>query len=159
MIKALISDLSRTLLFPADEKNPLTLNDQYRELMAKNNGFIDFWQYFTFNGELLDAYLALKLPVYIFTSDTIQDDPAMTILLKGKVLEIFSAKRSGLFKDDSYAYEFICKQKIGIKPEEALFIDDNSKFLEAARKAGLLTIKYSDNPAAIKALNSLTKST
>jgi len=73
MIKAIVSDFSRVLLFPKDKSYQGSLNALHKELSEKPSyNALDF---FELNVGLLDFYKSLKdrIPVYIFTSDVIQD--------------------------------------------------------------------------------------
>ena len=52
----------------------------------------------------------------------------------------FSAKM-GLIKPDPEIFLAVCRD-LSIKPEETLFVDDNAKNTEGARKAGLMTYLF-----------------
>lgn len=73
MIKAIVSDFSRVLLFPKDKTYQDSLNILHKELSQKPN--YNVLDYFELNIKLLDFYKSLKdkTPVYIFSSDAIQD--------------------------------------------------------------------------------------
>ena len=78
MLKALITDLSRVLLFPKEAEFTGSLNGLHEKLF-KEEGDYDFWKYFEINQELLAFYAELNkdLPVYVFTSKYIQEYPPL----------------------------------------------------------------------------------
>lgn len=149
MIQAIVSDFSRVLLFPADDSYHEGLNKLNRELLAQGPGY-DFWHYFRLNQELLDFYESLGLPLYIFTSDTIQDHPAVRGKLGG-FKRVMSAKDLGIRKADSDAYEVVAREA-GRRPDELLFIDDQPAHVEAAAAAGYRTILYESNRQTMDAV-------
>lgn len=77
MVKAIVSDVSKVLLFTKDENYKGSLNGLYRE--NKNKEGFRFFDYFRFNTELLDYYnkISGNLDLYIFTRDIIQKDPEL----------------------------------------------------------------------------------
>lgn len=156
MIKALLFDFSRTLLFPHDKTYIGGLNDLYKKLST--NSDFNFLETFELNGELIDYIEAVKdkLPSYIFTSESIQDDPAIIDKLNSTFTKIFSAKKMGISKKDPRAYEFIAKE-LNFNPNEILFIDDSLENIEVAINAGLETMHYKDN-SIINVLKNLFKS-
>ncbi len=158
MIKAILSDFSETILFPKNIKNHHNLNGLHHELM-REYGEYNAWDYFVINEELLNFYQSLKpqLPLYVFTTDTVQDQPQ----IKERLLEIFddviSAKVYKIDKKTPEAYQFIA-QKINQNSEEILFIDDREINLEPATKAGFQTLQYIDNEQLVKDIKKLINS-
>ncbi len=73
MIKAVVTDFSRVLLFPIDDSYIGGLNALNNKLLAENPQY-SFWEYFRVNKELLDYYRELnsQVPVFVFTTETIQ---------------------------------------------------------------------------------------
>jgi len=57
-------------------------------------------------------------------------------------------------KPDVRIYRRVLK-KIGLKPQETVFIDDMRTFIAGARKAGMHTIHFKGRPALIKTLRRL----
>lgn len=155
MIKAVIFDLARVLLFPKDEKYQGTLNSLYKDASARE-GFV-FFDHFVLNEDLL-RYIELNLlgryRLYIFTSGTIQNAPQLKLRISSIFQRVFSAEFIGLEKDDKKAYDFVIKE-INITYPEALFIDDDQRNLDAASSTGLQTIRYIDNHQIINHLTAL----
>jgi HAD superfamily hydrolase (TIGR01549 family) len=147
MIKALLSDFSRVLLFPVDEADKGGLNERYQKL--ESQGRYDFGQYFRFNHELLDFYqtIGAQIDLYIFTSEFIQQHPAVEAEMKNVFKHIFSAADLGVSKKDPQAYKIII-EKIGLSPAEILYLDDNKVNFDAAKEAGLAVILYESNEQA-----------
>lgn len=143
MIKALLFDFSRTLLFPTDKNYLGGLNSLYRELQQKEN--FKFLEHFELNNELLNYLVTVKnkFGLYIFTSESIQEDPAIKSDLAIIFTKVFSAKETGLSKKDPKSYELIAKE-LNISPNEILFIDDSQENLNAAKIAGLNTLICKD---------------
>lgn len=144
MIKALVSDFSRVLLSPVDNTYTGGLNDLHQELAAR--GDYDFWQYFKLNQDLLTFYQRInkQVAIYMFTSEYIQEDPALQPKLTGIFKNIFSGARIGLRKSDPQAYKTIT-ERIGLKPEEILYIDDKQTNLDIAQEAGLNALLFESN--------------
>ncbi|HMT19362.1 MAG TPA: hypothetical protein PKD15_04965, partial [Candidatus Saccharibacteria bacterium] len=92
-IVAIITDFSRVLLFPTDNNYAGSLNELNNRLM-KDDPDYTFLDYFSLNKELLAFYreLQTELPVFIFTSDSIQEHPAIKEGLAQTFRGVFSAK-------------------------------------------------------------------
>jgi len=60
----------------------------------------------------------------------------------------------GMQKPDPRIYQ-ICCQRLGINPEQAIFLDDIGRNVKAARALGMQTIKVSDPVLALKELEAL----
>jgi len=60
----------------------------------------------------------------------------------------------GMQKPDPRIYQ-ICCQRLGVKPEQAIFLDDIGRNVKAARALGMQTIKVSDPLVALKELEAL----
>lgn len=143
MIKVIVTDFSRVLLFPTDNNYIGGLNVLNNALLQSDPDY-DFTKHFRLNNELLDYYSSLKLPVYIFTSETIQEHPAIKDKLEGVFTNIFSAKHMKLNKKDKTAYETIAS-KLSLQPSEILYIDDDQGNINAAKAAGFHVILYKSN--------------
>lgn len=157
MIKAIISDFSRTLLFPKDKTYEGSLNQLYKELKEKD-GF-KFFDYFEWNQLLEEFYekllLEKKIDVYIFTTEKIQEDPEVYPYTQRIFSDVFTVEdTNNLTKDNSEAYELLT-DKLELRPEEILFIDDSENNLTAARSAGLNVIQYKNLPRLINDFSKL----
>jgi FMN phosphatase YigB (HAD superfamily) len=150
VIRAIVSDFSRVLLFPVDDSYQGGLNALNDRLLSENNMY-DFWQFFKLNQELLDNYVSLRLPVYIFTSDKVQDHPAVKQKLSQSLEGVISAKQLNVKKTNSEAYMSVARQ-LGYRPDELLYVDDQQNNLDAARKAGLAVILHRSNKQTLSEL-------
>jgi FMN phosphatase YigB (HAD superfamily) len=143
MVKALLFDLARTLLFPKDKTYQGGLNDMYKKVAA-TPGF-KFFDYFDVNRELLhyiDQARNLR-PVYVFTTETIQNDPALNDLLTQYFKKVYSAMEMGVSKKDPETYKRVAGE-MGFDITEILFIDDSLPNIEAAKNSGMPTLQYKD---------------
>ena len=66
----------------------------------------------------------------------------------------FPSHEVGARKPDLKIYRRVLR-KIGLRPEETVFIDDMKSFIEGARKAGMHAILFEGRPALIKTLRKL----
>lgn len=144
MLKAILSDFSRTLLFPKDASYQESLNKLYSTV--KETKDFNFFDHFTWNQELEDFYadlsLKMDISINIFTTETIQEDPALENILCRTFSNIFKVSDiNGLKKDNPAAYIKICSL-LDLKPEEVLFIDDSMVNIKAAEEAGLMVMQY-----------------
>ncbi|MBI4250317.1 hypothetical protein HY622_01905 [Candidatus Uhrbacteria bacterium] len=73
----ILSDLSRVLLFPKDNKYLGGLNELHKKLITEKGGMYPAFTYFELNQELLDYYKSLDSDhiLAVFTTDVIQDHP------------------------------------------------------------------------------------
>jgi methionine salvage enolase-phosphatase E1 len=148
MIKAIISDFSRTLLFPKDTTYTGSLNQLYRDVKDKP-GF-SFFDYFVWNKDLEELYKGIllkdRIKTYIFTTDKIQEDPTMFPYTQTNFAGVFAVKdANGIAKDNPEAYKLL-SFRIEVQTNEIVFVDDSDINLEAAKKAGINTIKYKNIP-------------
>ena len=152
MIKVLLFDFARVLLFPKDENYSGKLNDLYKTV--KDEKHFNFEDVFYFNEELLDYLRTVKdkYKLVMFTSETIQDDLAVVEKLDGIFENIFSAKEMGFTKTDPEAYRFIVSN-LQCNPNEILFIDDNVENVNSAKITGMKTYLFTDNVCLIKTIN------
>ncbi len=157
MIKAIVSDFSRVILFPKDPKYDGSLNTLHKEnLQLSGYNPLDC---FELNIVLLDFYRSQvsKVNFYIFTTDSIQDAPEFKPFLEPIFTKIFSAQKMGVKKNDSDAYMLIARE-LACDPSEIIYIDDAIENIEAAKISGLKTILYSSvNLVAKKVTESLTE--
>jgi FMN phosphatase YigB (HAD superfamily) len=156
MIKAIISDFSRVLLFPKDKNYSGSLNGLHKEMSV--NPQYKFLEHFELNKELLEFYKSLKdtVNLYMFTSETIQDTPELQPDIQPVFKKIFSASKMNINKKESSAYETLTNS-LQLKSNEIVYIDDSPENIDAAAKAGLKTILYSDNSTLISQLRAMLK--
>ncbi|KKR26994.1 MAG: seg [Microgenomates group bacterium GW2011_GWC1_39_7b] len=144
MIKAFLFDFSRTLLFPKDKNYTGGLNSLHKGLSENAN--YRFLDNFELNKELMDYLFSIKekMSIYMFTSETIQETPEIKSGVSKVFSRIFSAKEMGMDKKDPETYKFISNE-LKLEPNEIVFVDDNSKNIEAAKKAGINVFQYKNN--------------
>ena len=137
MTKVILSDLARTFLFVKDPNWTETLNKLYSKLEAEEAGY-DFWDKFYLDYDYLELMKSLKLKysVNMFTSGYIQNHLELQKLFLPVFENIFNEESVGFGKKDKQSYQVIA-QRLGVKPEEIFFIDDDLNYCEAARAAGL----------------------
>lgn len=153
-VKTLITDVSRVLLFPKEKEYGGSLNGLYKEKVLKQEH--SFFNYFEVNTELLAFYRSLRkeISIHILTSDIIQDAPELQPFWDKTITSIFSASKIGTHKSEPAAYRAVLS-KLAIEANETLYIDDNSENIEAARSAGLQTIRYTDNQQVITEIRNI----
>lgn len=150
MITNILFDFSRVILFPKDENYKGLLNDLYRRITQEKSSFLDHYK---FNEELLNFLKPLKGKYHlsIYTTDIVQNDPVARQILDPIFEEIFAANDLGISKKDPKGY-LVIANKLNVKPEHMLFIDDGEANIEAAKEAGLETIHYLSNKQLLKDL-------
>jgi FMN phosphatase YigB (HAD superfamily) len=144
VIKALVSDFSRTILFVKDSSYQGTLNGLYKELSSQ--GLFEFWDYFELNEPLLDIYKSLdpSIKKYIFTTGKIQNDSNLLPYLSEIFNEILTiGDVGGLEKSNSKSYVNLVNL-IQINPSDCLFVDDERANIDAAKSVGINTILYTN---------------
>ncbi|OGG71239.1 hypothetical protein A3F27_00030 [Candidatus Kaiserbacteria bacterium RIFCSPHIGHO2_12_FULL_53_13] len=146
MYTTLLSDFSRVIIKPKDKNYAGALNPIHRDLTEKLGERYGIFDYFELNEKLLDFYRSLKaeLSVNIFTTDILQNHPLLMPRLEPIFENIFSANTLGLSKKEPSAYLFIA-EKLRVRPESIVYIDDQIKNVEAAQEAGLSALHYTDN--------------
>ncbi len=105
-----------------------------------------FLDYFELNRNLLDYIEQVKIakPAYLFTSESIQEDPAIKDILGQYFGKVYSAMELGMSKKDPETYKFIARD-LKLDVSDILFIDDSLSNVEAAINAGMPAIQYKDN--------------
>jgi FMN phosphatase YigB (HAD superfamily) len=159
MTKTIITDLSRVLLFPNDPSYRGSLNDLNNELLKENQHY-SFFDFFRLNDDLLLHFSRINriTPVFIFTSQNIQEHPAIKSTLGSAVSGVLSAQELSVEKSEPEAYEKLV-ESLGLEPEQAVYIDDNQSNLDAAAKIGIKTIRYTNNKATMAKLDHLIRRT
>ena len=157
MIKALVTDFSRVLIFPADDTYVGGLNALQKELTAK--GSYAFWDYFRLNQDLLTFYKELRtqIGVYMFTSEYIQEHPALQSYVDGVFQGVFSGARLGLKKTRVESYTEIARS-IGLPPQQILYVDDHEANGGVARSAGMVVVRFESNSQAMRDIRRMLQS-
>ena len=152
MITTLISDFSKVLLFVKNKAFNGKLNALNKRL-AEEMGDYPFFDYFRLNTELLDFYTLLNkkysISLHIFTTGTIQEKTQLQPFLQPLFRTVFSAHSMRVSKEDPQSYVELAK-KVGAKPHEVIFVDDQQVNCDAAQKASMNTVLYSDNETVQK---------
>jgi FMN phosphatase YigB (HAD superfamily) len=151
MIKCIVSDFSWVLLFPKDPQYQGRLNSLHVELLA--GGDYDFWSYFKLNDELLEYYKTLidQYSLYIFTAEYIQEYPPVKEIISKVFQKVYIAAEMGTTKSNVKAYENLTA-RLGVAPDEILFIDDHQENVDAAAQAGWQTILFENTAKTIAAV-------
>lgn len=154
MIKALLFDFSRTLLFPKDKTYKGNLNALHRQL-SQTPGY-DFLANFELNEEMFTFLNNIKdkYRMYMYTSESIQDTPEIKDKVDSYFDKIYSAEQIMLEKSDPESYKKLAEM-IGLPIQDILFIDDLSVNIAAAKLAGMEVHQYIDNKGVFDKLNSL----
>ena len=149
MIRSVITDFSKVLLFPADKTYLGKLNDLHQDLLK--DGDYDFWKYFELNESLLEFYkkISKSVDVYVFTTGHIQEYPPLKEKLSGIFKDIFISSELGFKKHQNAAYVRLANL-IEMDPGEILYIDDKQENIAAADQTGMMTKLYEDNNSMMK---------
>lgn len=149
--KTFLFDFSRVLLLPLDKTYKEGLNNLYNELKESQN--FNFHNYFILNTELISFLKTIKdlVPLYMYTSEHVQEDPAVNKIVSDLFIKIFSAKRIGFKKTDREGYIYIANI-IHKNPQDIIFIDDNASNVQTATEAGLTAVLYTSNKNLISYL-------
>jgi FMN phosphatase YigB (HAD superfamily) len=141
MIKFIISDFSKVLLFPKDKNYAGKLNDLHKKNLE--SGGYDFWKHFELDQKLFDYYktLSKNYELFIFTSEYIQDYPPVRQILDTVFRKIFIAFEMNVKKDDPIAYQKL-SDLLDCSPEEIIYIDDSQANVDAANKVRMNAILY-----------------
>jgi FMN phosphatase YigB (HAD superfamily) len=145
MIKVILCDFARVLLFPKDSAYSGRLDKLHEKLLTSNNGYNSF-DYFELNEELLQFFTTLQgsISVSLFTTGLNHLVPDIKKRLVPVFDHMFYTGDFGIDKSEADAYTVIA-HKLAKEPGEIIFIDDIAQHVEAARKAGLIGIHYSGN--------------
>ena len=81
-------------------------------------------------------------------------DDIFTVEQVGLFDEITLSYEVGAVKPDAIMYETIAA-KLGVLPEECLFIDDQPRFVEAAKQVGMQALVFEDTQSAIRKIQEL----
>ncbi len=143
-MRKIVFDFSRVILFPKDAVYQGSLNKLYKEISIQT-GF-SFSDNYYLNQELLDYLETLKekVEMIVFTSGVLHEHPEVSP--KISMFNLFI--KSGDYNlDKANPESFYQLAKIlGTPEKELVFIDDSEKNIVAAKKAGLQTHHYVNNP-------------
>ena len=153
MVKAILFDFSRVVLFPKDKKYKGGLNVLHKKLSQKPN--YQLLNHFELNEELIHFLVKQvkdKLPIFLFTFGNIQNEPELAEDVRALFKKIYSAEELNFNKEDSQSFLYIAKD-IGVKPQEIIFIDDKKVNVEAAQRAGLKAFQFMSNGQIINEIS------
>lgn len=151
MIKIVLSDFSRTILYPRDEQYSGSMNSLHEQLCKKED--YDVWEHFAFHEILLSFYknISVKIPVYVLTTKYLQAWPPVKARLDECIRDVFIAEELDLSKSDPVIYCHVA-ETLGIQTDEILFLDDAEKNIAAAAEAGCVTIRFEEEKQAVEDL-------
>ncbi len=123
-MKALVLDLSRTLLFPKDADYEGSLNGLYKKINKEN-----FWDHYYLDYDSIKEKLDLDL--YIFTSGTVQKDKSIWDELKKFFEGIYNPSNVDDQPKDSVQAYLNLAELIGLEPTEIIYVEhtENLYFL------------------------------
>lgn len=141
MIKVLLFDLTHVLLFPADKKSEVLLNDTYKKI-STTEGF-EFFDHFILNQELINFIESQKekYQIILYTTETIQEDPKLAPIILGLFKKVIAGAKLKLHKNEANSYQLIANN-LRVDHSEILYIDDIQENITAAKEAGLSAIQY-----------------
>jgi HAD superfamily hydrolase (TIGR01509 family) len=154
--KVLIIDFSRVLLFPIEDG--IDSLNKHHEALSKNPEY-KLFDHFWLNHELL-GYLekaSKNMPLYIFTDGKLHELPEIIPHLKDTFIAKHTVESLGLNKKQPESYISLAS-RIGVKPEEMIFVDDKATNIAAAEQAGVNAIQYTSNKTTVSKLDNLLKS-
>lgn len=157
MIKSIISDFSRVILFPKNLTYSGGLNALHKKLNKQKN--YNIFDYFYLNDELLSFYKKIKrkVNIYIFTTGTIQNEPKLQKKLSPIFKKITTVQDISFQKNNPEAYLALANM-FGIKEEETVFVDDKYENIRAAGTTNVKVIQYKSAGQTIKKIEELLNS-
>ena len=160
MVRTVISDFSRTILFPRDPIAFIELNELHKREVAKaknKNVFAlnkeDFIltealypleEFFEINNSILQLYKRLKskgISVILFTNSFIPTHPDIKEYMAVFDRIVNVTELGNVTKKEAAAYKLLC-EKYNIVASEAIFIDDDENCIKAAASNGISTIQF-----------------
>jgi len=115
----------------------------------------EFRSHATLNEKLLALILKLKDNFQIAILSNANSASLRDILRDSSIEQLFDeviiSSEIGMIKPSPEIFSHALK-KIGVEPNEAIFIDDNQSFVEAANKLGLIGICFTDFDSLVKQL-------
>jgi len=115
-----------------------------------------FFDHFELNMELLDHLEKIKsrLPIYMFTMETIQGSPEIREQIQEVFSKVFSAMKMGVEKSDPESYKIIARD-LGVDPSEIFYTDDKKENVDAAKSAGCRAVQFENNGQLISELQKI----
>jgi epoxide hydrolase-like predicted phosphatase len=115
-----------------------------------------YWSADDVNWELLD-FIRLLHPRYkVGLLSNAWDDLRQTLHerwnIDGLFDEMIISAKEKMVKPDPRIFH-LALERLGVQPEEAIFIDDIAENVEAARREGMLAIQYQDTQKTLDELN------
>ena len=111
-----------------------------------------FWSADGLNRELVEILPALRERYCLGLLSNANDDLRQVLTERWQIADLFDdmiiSAEVGLLKPDRRIYE-LAVQRLGVQPDEALFIDDMPVNVEGAQIAGLQAFQYIDNTQVI----------
>ncbi|KFP41334.1 Acyl-CoA dehydrogenase family member 10, partial [Chlamydotis macqueenii] len=114
----------------------------------------------SFLSDLIRNEMIKQLPIMAEAVQCIRAEGLKTALLSTNVCLPLDRKhfdvmiepyREGMCKPDPRIYK-LCLRRLGIQPQESIFLDNSSQSLQAAAQLGIRTVKVDDPEAALKEL-------
>ncbi|XP_022103105.1 bifunctional epoxide hydrolase 2-like isoform X2 [Acanthaster planci] len=93
--------------------------------------------------------------IYDLPSEAEEDNPNFFVISGLMFDEVIESCRIGLRKPDLEIYSMACK-RLGVSPQETIFIDDLKGNLKNAQKLGINTILFKDSKSALAKIQELT---
>jgi epoxide hydrolase-like predicted phosphatase len=122
---------------------------------ARGEFISQFWAADGLNRELVEALPALRERYCLGLLSNANDDLRQMLLERWQIASLFDdmiiSAEVGLLKPDRRIYE-LAIHRLGVEPDEALFIDDLPVNIEGAQIAGLKAIQYLDNQQVMEDL-------
>lgn len=116
----------------------------------------DFWRGNSLDAELLDYIRGLRPDYKTGMITNAWPDTRQLIEEQWELVPLFDeiviSAEVGLAKPDPAIYRLALDQ-LGLPPQAAVFVDDFSENVAAARQLGMQAVKYEDRPQAIQELD------
>ncbi len=154
LLKCILFDFSRTLIFPNDRDYAGKLNVLYTTL-PEHRRDDNFFHWYTLNDQLIAKAYELKHQGYkiaLYTSGALHEIPCVTEKIQGLFDHVFTTRVVGLAKDDPAVYYDIALS-LDLSPAEVLFIDDLEKNCTGAREAGMQAIQFKNNEQCFREMD------
>lgn len=112
------------------------------------------------NDSLFDFIAELKTDGMSIGLLSNANDDMLTELFRPEQVKLFDevvlSYQTGMAKPDHGIYE-LTATRLGMLPEECLFVDDIERFCTAAQEVGMQTVVYNDTPTAITHIKELLR--
>lgn len=117
-----------------------------------------FWSGDTLDHELVDFIISLRPRYKTALLSNAWDDLRETLRSRWGILDIFDqvaiSAELKMAKPDPRIYEWIVN-RIGVTPEQAVFVDDMQRNIDAAQAAGLKAVRFLNTEQALAELRLL----